>query len=199
MKLKVVSVSEELVELAAKLGKENASDADVAHLRVLAEKVRQLEGKPSTQLAFVYGWQASINAEDKDLKSANQAYRDWILLLDQIEMNAQVVSDNPAMYDVRAYPNGPPGGPFPNIKVSKELAEGFGSLGHIDLFDPDTGDRMNDVPVTDGPKPQARAFAPGQTADMVLMDRVAKLETEVVKMKRDMGERIKDLSRGTAT
>lgn len=66
---------------------------------------------------------------------------------------------------------------------------GQGQLGaeEVDLQDPDTGVILQRVPTQQHVS---------HTAQMELIDRVAKLETDVVRMRRDMGERIREIATG---
>ena len=77
-----------------------------------------------------------------------------------------------------------------------------GQLGaeEVDLVDPDTGDVLRGVP-TMGNDPThqqlgAHLRQASHTAQMELIDRVAKLETDVMRMRRDMGERIREIATG---
>lgn len=181
-------IADAIDDLAKKFMTENASDQDIQALKALAKLVHDLESKPSPLLSFLAGWR-----HGRDLTNAGKdPYRLHDEWMDRITEDPFCGPEPAGM----CHKDDVEPANFA-IPVSPEIAQGFGSLGHIDLFDPDTGAKMESVPVTDGPKLQTQAFNPGRTADMVLLDRVAKLENEVVRMRRDMGERIRDLSAGT--
>ena len=59
--------------------------------------------------------------------------------------------------------------------VPYDIPEEYGSSGHVDLFDPDTGDTLHSVPVAQ----QAQQMSFSHTAFCKLMDRVAMLEKRV--------------------
>jgi len=181
--------------------RQNPSDKDIAELKTLAKMVDKLEEQPSPQISYIAGWRGACEA----IRQANpqgaapfRAYEEWVKIM-SFDMFDEVVSEGAsAMYDIREYPDGPPGGGIP---VSKEILEGFGKLGDlkpglagISLVDPDTKAKMH-VP-GEFVAPANGSGSP--TANVVLQERVANLERDMVALRRDMGERIRDLSQGTA-
>jgi hypothetical protein len=196
-------IADSIRELVQRFMKQNASDKDIAALKALANLVQKLEEKPSPQLCYVAGWRGACEyhqiGETAFTLAAFKAYDEWRKVM-EFDMFDKVVSEGQTlgMYDIREYPDGPPGGGIP---VSKEIMEGFGKLGDlkpglagISLVDPDTKAKMH-VP-GEFVAPAKGSGSP--TANVVLQERVANLERDLVALKRDMGERIRDLAKGTA-
>ena len=187
------TLADRILAMASHLARHNASDTNISQLKAMAEEVRKLEEDPGSMLSFVAGWRASRDEQNKDC-TPYDVYAEWMKVFD---LDAQMAKLGKTMGAAAMCHKDDVEPDNFQIPISPELAQGFGSLGHVDLFDPDTKERLEAVPVAEGAKFQARAFNPGHTADMVLMDRVAKLENEVMRIKRDMGERIRELSDGT--
>ena len=205
----VVTVASELRLLASKLSRVNTEDFDVTRIRELAGLVEELEQHPGPATCFYAGWQARAKNPDLHI-DRSEAYEQWLKDMDAFVCHVDDQAFHAQKLSIPVTEDLAMGLGFKD--VSKETLEGFGKLGNfkpgfagISLVDPDTGDTM-EIPESNivghaklkGPALREAMRAPSldnHTARVMLEERIANLERDLVALRRDMGERIQELSK----